>query len=119
MELRIGTLLRVGVVIAASVTAIGGLLLAFREGMTPIAAGKFRHEPVPFTGLDDLLAGLPHGEPRSIILFGVVLLVATPIARVGATLVAFVYQRDRFYTGVAAVVLAILLYSLFSGAGLG
>ncbi len=119
MEIRIGKLLRTGVALAAAVTAIGGILLILREGMTPVISGRFRHEPVPFAGMRDLALGVLHGEPGSIIILGVVLLIATPIARVAATLVAFASQRDRTYVVVAALVLGVLLYGLLAGAGLG
>jgi uncharacterized membrane protein len=44
---------------------------------------------------------------------GVILLIATPVARVALTLVAFAVQRDRIYVALTAVVLIVLLYGLF------
>ncbi len=55
-------------------------------------------------------------EPRSVIQLGLLLLIATPIARVAFSVVAFAVQRDRVYVGLSAVVLAVLLWSL-SGIG--
>jgi uncharacterized membrane protein len=46
--------------------------------------------------------------------FGIVLLIATPVARVALMLGAFVLQRDRLYVALTAVVLALLLLGLFS-----
>jgi uncharacterized membrane protein len=45
---------------------------------------------------------------------GLLLLVATPVARVALSLVAFVLQRDRFYAAITAFVLLLLLASLAS-----
>jgi len=47
---------------------------------------------------------------------GLLLLIATPIARVGLSLVAFVHQRDRLYAAITAFVLLLLLASLAGGA---
>ena len=43
-------------------------------------------------------------------------MIATPIARVALSLLAFVKQHDRTYIVVTAIVLGLLLYSL-TGAG--
>lgn len=50
-----------------------------------------------------------------VIQLGLLLLVATPIARVALSLVAFMRQRDRRYVLITAIVLAILLFSLAGG----
>ena len=55
------------------------------------------------------------GSGAAIVQFGVVVLIATPVLRVAFTLVAFLHERDRLYTGVTALVLAILLFSFFAG----
>ena len=46
---------------------------------------------------------------------GLLLLIATPVARVAFTLVAFILQRDRTYIAITALVLALLLYALVLG----
>lgn len=115
VELVVGDLLRWGVLLAAGVTAIGGALLLWQDGGTIPTLGTFVGEPGAHTDLGGILRGALSGDGAAIVQLGVVLLIATPIARVAFTLVAFVRQRDRLYTAVTALVLAILLYSLFSG----
>ena len=44
---------------------------------------------------------------------GLLLLIATPIARVMFSAVVFAIDRDRMYVGFTLLVLAVLLYSLF------
>ena len=56
---------------------------------------------------------------RSIIQAGILLLIATPIARVAFSLAGFGLERDGKYVVITAIVLAVLLYSLTSGANLG
>ncbi len=49
---------------------------------------------------------------------GLLLLIATPIARVAFSVVGFAIERDRMYVVFTLIVLAILLYSLL-GSGVG
>jgi uncharacterized membrane protein len=51
--------------------------------------------------------------PEAVIQLGVVILIATPIARVLLSLVAFALQRDRTYVVVTLIVLVVLLSGLF------
>ena len=53
-----------------------------------------------------------HGEARSIIQLGLLLLIATPIARVVLAAAGFLFERDRLYFWVSLIVFVILLYSL-------
>jgi len=39
-------------------------------------------------------------------------LIATPVARVAFSVVAFLMQRDRTYVAITLIVLAVLLFSL-------
>jgi uncharacterized membrane protein len=51
-------------------------------------------------------------EGRGLIQLGLLLLIATPIARVAFSIVAFALEKDRMYVGFTAIVLTILLYSI-------
>jgi uncharacterized membrane protein len=50
-----------------------------------------------------------------VIQLGLLLLVATPIARVALSLIGFFRQGDRKYVVITAIVLGILLFSLVGG----
>jgi uncharacterized membrane protein len=52
------------------------------------------------------------GHGRGLIQLGLLLLIATPVARVAFAVVAFVLEEDRLYVGVTLIVLAVLLLSL-------
>jgi uncharacterized membrane protein len=56
-----------------------------------------------------------HGRGRGIIQLGLLLLIATPVARVAFSVVGFALERDRIYVGVTLIVLAVLMYSLLTG----
>ena len=53
---------------------------------------------------------------RGLIQLGLLVLIATPVARVAFSVYAFLRQRDvRLYVGVTLVVLSLLVYSLAVG----
>jgi uncharacterized membrane protein len=53
-------------------------------------------------------------DPRGMVQLGLVLLIATPVARVALTLGAFLVQRDRLYVVLTTIVLVLLLFGLFA-----
>jgi uncharacterized membrane protein len=64
----------------------------------------------------DIFNDARHGDARSIIQLGLLLLIATPVARVILAAVGFLFERDRLYFFVSLIVLAVLLYSLLHAA---
>ena len=55
------------------------------------------------------------GEPDAVISLGLLLLIATPIMRVAASVLLFLAQRDYRYVAITLFVLAVLLISLRGG----
>jgi uncharacterized membrane protein len=112
VERAMGTLLRVGVVTAAAVVLIGGIRYFLAQGNAPVDYRVFRGEPADLTGVGGVVRGLLRGDGRSMIQFGLLLLVATPIARVVFAIGAFAAEHDRTYVVISTIVLAALLYGL-------
>jgi len=52
-------------------------------------------------------------------MLGLLLLIATPIARVAFSVVAFLVERDRVYVLITIIVLALLVLSLLIGGSEG
>jgi len=52
------------------------------------------------------------GNSAAIIQAGVILLIATPVARVVFAVIGFAIERDRLYVAVSLTVLAVLMASL-------
>jgi len=115
VEQLIGRLLQIGVGIAALVVVIGGLLLLAHHGAEIPNYSTFRGEPESIRTLYGVVHGLMAADARSIIQFGLLLLIATPILRVAFTWFAFVLQRDWVYVAITSVVLILLLYGLVFG----
>jgi uncharacterized membrane protein len=117
VEQIIGNLLRAGVLLAAAVVAIGGALFLARYGGTTRDYHVFRGEPEQLRSVAGVIRAAWTLDSAAIIQLGLIILLATPIARVAFSLVVFARQRDRLYIAVSATVLALLLFSLFAGRG--
>jgi uncharacterized membrane protein len=115
IERVIGRLLQLGVFLAAMVVAIGGVLLLAQYGHLPAGFRDFTGEDPTLKSITGILAAVARGDSRAIVQLGLVLLIATPVARVALTLGAFIAQRDRLYIFTTTIVLALLLYGLIWG----
>jgi uncharacterized membrane protein len=115
VEQMVGNLLRIGVLIAAAVTIVGGIAFMIHHGSLVPDHSVFRGQPEMLSTLTGVIAGALALEPAAIVQLGIVLLIATPVARVLLTLIAFAIQRDWMYVLISAVVLALLTYSLVVG----
>ena len=115
VEQVVGRLLQLGVLVAAAVVLVGGAMLLARDGGARADYHEFRG-PSPGLGtLGGIVRGALALDSRAVVQLGLVLLIATPVARVALTLVAFLLQRDRVYAAITALVLALLLYGLVWG----
>jgi uncharacterized membrane protein len=112
VEAIIGNLLRFGVLISAAVVGIGGIIYVARHGGAPASYGVFRGEPDDLRHTSGIVKQVLGGRSRGIIQLGLILLIATPVARVAFSAVAFALEKDRLYFGITLIVLVILLYSL-------
>ena len=115
MEHALGHLLRGGVLLAAAVVAAGGVVYLARHHGAAAAHATFLGEPEDLRSVRGILSGVKAIKGRSIIQLGVLLLVATPIARVMFSAASFVRERDWLYVVLTATVLGLLLYGLVNG----
>lgn len=112
VEQIVGSLLRAGVLLAAAVVLAGGVLYLVREGRAAADYRVFVGEEVGLRSLGGVVGEVLHLQSHGIIQVGLLLLIATPIARVALSLFAFARGRDSAYVAVTAIVLAVLVYSL-------
>jgi uncharacterized membrane protein len=114
IENTVGVLLQTGVSLAAAVVFTGAVIYLLRHGRERATYHIFQGEPADlrnFSGLLHQVAGF-HG--RGFIQLGLLLLIATPVARVAFAVWGFAQEKDKMYVGITLLVLAILLYSLFA-----
>jgi uncharacterized membrane protein len=115
LEQRLGTLLRGGVILSAAVTLIGGIMYLAAHGSAPASYHAFTGEPAELRTVSGVLRGVVRGDSVSIIQLGVLLLIATPIARVFISVLGFARERDWMYVACSLLVLALLCFSLVHG----
>lgn len=115
VETMMGNLLRIGVVLAAVVVLLGGSIYLFRHGTEQPVYQVFRGEPDDLRSIRGIVSDVAAFRGRGIVQLGLLLLIATPVARVVFSLYAFLRQGDRIYVAVTLVVLTVLLYSLAGG----
>jgi len=112
MEIAIGQLLRAGVLLAAAVVFIGGVLyLNQTRGPRPDYS-KFHGEAVALRSPAGVVKQAFTGDSHAIIQLGLLLLIATPVARVLFAVFGFLLEKDWHYVVVSLVVFAVLMYSL-------
>lgn len=115
MDMIIGNLLRYGVIIAGTVVLFGGIYYLVRHGLEIPEYRMFRGEPAELRTFGGILGVLISLNPRGIIQFGFLLLLATPVVRVAFSVFAFAFRRDLTYIFVTLFVLATLIFSLTGG----
>jgi uncharacterized membrane protein len=118
IEVIVADLLRAGVALAAAIVFSGACIYLVRHSHEPADYRVFKGEPAEFSTISGVFHSVLRGRGRGFIQLGLLILIATPIARVAISIVGFSLQRDRMYVGFALIVLLVLLYSLL-GSGLG
>src|SRR5262249_17856067 len=113
VEQAMGNLLRAGVLLAAGVVLLGAALYLLRHGGEPTDYKVVRGQPAAVRSPVGVILDALDGRARGLIQLGLLLLVATPVARVAFAAYAFARQRDHTYVVLTLIVLAVLLYSLF------
>ena len=101
--------------VAISAALIGaGFVAALAIGWHGSLIGLAHATRLSTTDFGDLAARLTALEPAAVVQLGLLTLLATPVARVAASVIGFALERDRLYTAITLAVLAILLVSIFT-----
>jgi uncharacterized membrane protein len=114
MRNLLGTLLRIGVLTSATIVLLGGILFFIQHPGLKIDYTVFKSEPERLRNVHTILIEALQFRSRSVIQLGLLLLIATPVARVLFSLIGFMIERDKMYVLITLVVLTILCCSLFS-----
>lgn len=108
----ISWILQGGVIASSALIVLGLLLLPTRPGGLGIE--RVLNFPRTFGEIWD---GLLLLRPQSIIVIGLLLLIATPVVRVAVSTVSFALEHDRLYVVITLAVLIILIISFLLGKG--
>ncbi|HLZ21502.1 MAG TPA: DUF1634 domain-containing protein [Ktedonobacterales bacterium] len=113
-ELVISYVLRIGVLLSALIILVG--VVSFYHSYFTASGHAVNTAAFPHT-LGGVGAGLAHGDSLAIIMFGLLVLLMTPVARVVVSIVAFALERDWRYVVITSIVLCILIISFVLGRG--
>lgn len=98
--------LRIGVIISATLILLGLFLLYIKGG------GENTYNNISF---NNLLNGIISLNPYSIMLLGLLVLIFTPVVRVIASIFVFYIEKDLLYVRITVIVLVILIISFLIG----
>jgi uncharacterized membrane protein len=110
-RLLVSGVLIIGVVTSA-VLLVAGLAGAIAVGWGGSLAGAAASTD-PATAFSAMGANLVALRPIGFAQLGLVVLLATPVARVATSVMAFALEGDRLYATITVIVLLVLLASLF------
>jgi len=116
MDELMGFLLRSGMILAASIVFAGGVVYLARHPFPVINYRVFQGEPQNLRTVSGIFSEAKAFHGRGLIQLGLLVLIATPIARVTFSVFAFFYERDWKYVVFTLIVLGLLLYSLLGRA---
>jgi uncharacterized membrane protein len=116
IEQTVGNLLRAGVLLSALVVFCGAIIYLFRHGTVRADYRVFHGEAGELRSVGGIIRNAFGLHGRGIIQLGLLLLIATPVARVAFSIWGFAEEGDRMYVAFTVIVLVILLYSLFGSA---
>ena len=108
MEVVISKSLRYGVAVSA-ITILIGLILFITTGESGYDYNYFPSTP------SEIFAGLMSLKPYGIMMAGLLLLIFTPVFRVGVSIIAFFLEKDYLYVVITSIVFIILIVSFILG----
>ena len=109
-------ILRYGVVLSSATIAVGlALMLSVPPPGTQVTLQGALAASLGRPTLDPsaLLEGVAQGSAVAVLQVGTMILLATPVVRVAASVILFFRERDMLYVGITSLVLAMLLLAIF------
>ena len=119
VELVISTILRAGVLASLAVILLGTVVSfvhhpGYLRSTVDLPALTTPGRASPRT-LHEIVVGIAAGRGQAFVMAGLLLLIATPVLRVAVSVVAFLYEKDRVFAVITAIVLLLLILSFFLG----
>ena len=107
----IGQLLRYGVLSASVIVLTGGIAYLVRHGGQTPQYHDFRGEPDKMRQPALMWQAMLHGEGRALIQIGLLVLIATPIARIVFSIFGYMLEKDYLYAVITAFVLLVIVWN--------
>ena len=115
IQLIVGNLLRAGVLLSMGIVLIGGCVYLLWHGKELADYSVFDSNKVTLKSIPAISASVTTFKGPSIIQFGLLLLIFTPIARVIMSVISFFIEKDYLYVIIGLIVLAVIMLSLSGG----
>ena len=112
LERILSVLLRTGVMLSAAIVFLAGACFLVRHGNQLPDYHVFHGAPAEYRSIPGILAAVSGSDCLAMIQFGLLMLIATPVARVAFSLAGFALERDRTYVAITVIVLLVLIYSI-------
>jgi uncharacterized membrane protein len=112
LEAIIGNLLRAGVLASALIVLLAGIVFVGQHRGDIVSYSTFQMERSDLRTINGIFHSVGSLRADAFIQLGLLLLIATPIARVALAAIGFYLERDRIYVAVSLIVLSILLFSI-------
>jgi uncharacterized membrane protein len=106
-------ILRTGVLVAAFLVLTGGVVSLLHHNATVTNDRNFHGEAQQLRTIPGIIHEALAFHGPGLIQLGLLVLIATPVARVLFSVFGFLYEKDWTYVAITVIVLAILSYSLF------
>jgi len=114
LQILVGNLLRIGVIVAAITVLIGGVIYLYNHAFQPVDYKVFHRVPPDLCHIPGIITNTLELHGKGFIQLGLLILIATPVARVAISIVGFALQRDFLYVAVTSIVFIVLMYSLLN-----
>jgi uncharacterized membrane protein len=98
LETIIGRLLQIGVLVAAATVFAGGVLYLIQSHSGHVDYRSFVPGGPNIRTLSGIVLSAAHFESQGLIQLGLLLLIATPVARVGMAVVGFALERSLVHS---------------------
>lgn len=108
LELFVSNVLRIGV-------AVSGVLIMIGLGLYVITGDNSC--PTGEATLQWIIYGAPFFGPSHILFLGFLTLVATPLLRVAASVIAYIVEKDWIYAAITGFVFTVLVIGIVLGLG--
>jgi uncharacterized membrane protein len=112
LDIIISNLLRTGVLAALVVVAAGGVFKLIRHGGDIETFSTFQKGDGGLSTVGGIAHSVMALQSDGLIQAGLLILIATPVARVALAAIGFALEGDKLYVLVSLTVLAILAFSI-------
>lgn len=112
IEQIIGVLLRVGVSMSAALVFAAGVAYLWQNHGARVSYQQFHGETAELTSVAGVVRGAASLDALALMQLGLLILIATPVARVIFAGFAFAMEHDWLYVVVSLIVFAVLMATL-------